>query len=220
MSFWAWVSGRRRKDVLRFYIEHAAEVEKVVEESERVIGELAKGNAELVAMHWGEVFETERRADDIKRRLLAELASETFHPIDREEIVRLVLTTDDIAAYAKAWSRRAMLYLPDQPPQDIGRALQGMASRVREAVKLIKKAAERLTENPREVLELANKIESLEEEVDDIRHEAFREILKFCDTARSSKCLLVKEIMDSIENAADRCEDVADVLRGIALLSA
>ncbi|MEM4601170.1 MAG: DUF47 family protein, partial [Sulfolobales archaeon] len=67
--------------------------------------------------------------------------------------------------------------------------------------------------------ELANKVESLEEEVDDIRHEVFREVLKFCDSSRSSKCMLTKEIMDSIENAADRCEDVADVLRSIALLS-
>lgn len=213
------MSGKRRKDLLKFYIDHIAEVEKVIEKSKNVVDELVKGNADLVAVFWGEVFESERKADDIKRRLLAELASETFHPIDREEIVRLILTTDDIAAYAKAWSRRAMLYLPDRLPRDIGDALTNMASKVHEAVKYIKRAAETLPENPRGVLDLANKIESLEEEVDDIRHEVFREILKFCDTSKSSKCLLMKEIMDSIENAADRCEDVADVLRSIALLS-
>ncbi|MEM2006656.1 MAG: DUF47 family protein [Sulfolobales archaeon] len=219
MSFWVWMSGSRRRDLLKFYIVHVAEVEKVVEKSKNVINELIKGNADLVAVFWGEVFESERKADDIKRKLLAELASETFHPIDREEIVRLVLTTDDIAAYAKAWSRRAMLYLPDRLPQNIGDALSTMASKVHEAVKYIKQAVEVLSENPRSTLDLANKVESLEEEVDDIRHEVFREVLKFCDSSRSSKCMLTKEIMDSIENAADRCEDVADVLRSIALLS-
>lgn len=213
------MSGRRRTDLLRFYIGHAAEVEKVIEKSKNVIDELIKGNADLVAVYWGEVFDSERRADDIKRKLLAELASETFHPIDREEIVRLVLTTDDIAAYAKAWSRRAMLYLPDRPPQGIGDLLSRMALKVREAIKYIKQAAEKLSESPKETLELANKVESLEEEVDDLRHEVFKEILKFCDTSKSSRCLLLKEIMDSIENSADRCEDVADVLRSIALLS-
>ncbi|MEM1682308.1 MAG: DUF47 family protein [Sulfolobales archaeon] len=219
MSFWIWMSGRKRKDLLKFFIVHVAEVEKVVEKSKNVVDELVKGNADLVAVFWGEVFESERKADDIKRKLLAELASETFHPIDREEIVRLILTMDDVAAYAKAWSRRAMLYLPDRLPQNIGNALVTMASRVHEAVKYIKQAVEMLPENPRGTLELANKVESLEEEVDDIRHEVFREVLKFCDSSRSSKCMLTKEIMDSIENAADRCEDVADVLRSIALLS-
>lgn len=219
MSFWVWMSGRRRKEVLSLYIEHVTEIEKVIESSRGVIEELVKGNADLVAKFWSEVFESERRADDLKRRILAELASEVFHPIDREEIVRLVLRTDDIAAYAKAWSRRVLLYLPDRPPQDIGRVLYEMATKVYEAVKYIKQVAEVLTSNPKTALELANKIESLEEEVDDLRHEVFKEILKFCDSSRTSRCLLAKEIMDSIENAADRCEDVADVLRGIALLS-
>jgi len=33
-----------------------------------------------------------------------------------------------------------------------------------------------------------------------------------------SNCILVREIITTIENAADRCEDAADVLRSIALL--
>lgn len=220
MSLWSWVSRRRREDLLKFYVEHADYVLKVVEESKKVVDELVAGNAELVATYWNSVFELERRADEVKRRILAELASEAFHPIDREEIVRLVLTTDDVAAYAKAWSRRAVLYLPERVPESIGRALSEMAAKVVEAVKYMRRAAEHLPKDPRTVLEIANAIESLEEEVDDLRHDVFREILRFCERGRVSSCLLLKEIMDSIENAADRCEDVADVLRGIALLGA
>jgi predicted phosphate transport protein (TIGR00153 family) len=218
MSLWSWISRRRREDLLKFYVEHVDYVVRVVEESRKVIDELVAGNAELVATYWNSVFELERKADEVKRRILAELASEAFHPIDREEIVRLVLTTDDIAAYAKAWSRRAVLYLPERVPEGIGRAFREMAAKVEEATKYVRRAVEYLPKDPRSVLEIANAIESLEEAVDDIRHDVFREILKYCERGRVSRCLLLKEIMDSIENAADRCEDVADVLRGIALL--
>jgi predicted phosphate transport protein (TIGR00153 family) len=218
MSLWSWISRRRREDLLRFYVEHVDYVVRVVEESRKVIDELAAGNAELVATYWNSVFELERRADEVKRRILAELASEAFHPIDREEIVRLVLTTDDVAAYAKAWSRRAVLYLPERVPEGIGRALREMAAKVEEAARYIRRAVEHLPKDPRSVLEIANAIEGLEEAVDDIRHDVFREILRYCERGSVSRCLLLKEIMDSIENAADRCEDVADVLRGIALL--
>jgi predicted phosphate transport protein (TIGR00153 family) len=218
MSLWSWISRRRREDLLKFYVEHVDYVVRVVEESRKVIDELVAGNAELVATYWNSVFELERKADEVKRRILAELASEAFHPIDREEIVRLVLTTDDVAAYAKAWSRRAVLYLPERVPEGIGRAFREMATKVEEATKYVRRAVEYLPKDPRSVLEIANAIESLEEAVDDIRHDVFREILKYCERGRVSRCLLLKEIMDSIENAADRCEDVADVLRGIALL--
>jgi predicted phosphate transport protein (TIGR00153 family) len=199
-------------------VEHVDYVVRVVEESRKVIDELVTGNAELVATYWNSVFELERGADEVKRRILAELASEAFHPIDREEIVRLVLTTDDVAAYSKAWSRRAVLYLQERVPEGIGRALREMAAKVEEAARYIRRAVEHLPKDPRSVLEIANAIEGLEEAVDDIRHDVFREILRYCERGSVPRCLLLKEIMDSIENAADRCEDVADVLRGIALL--
>lgn len=104
-------------------------------------------------------------------------------------------------------------------PQEILNKLFSMASKVHEATLLMKQAAEKLISDPREVLEIANKIEILEEEVDDIRHEVFKIILNFCERSKISQCIMIKEVMDSIENSADKCEDVADVLRSIALLS-
>ncbi len=176
-------------------------------------------NKKGVENEWTEVFKYEKEADDIKRKILSELSSEFFHPIDREDLIRLVLTSDDVAAYAKAWSRRLTLLNVGNVPQEILNKLFVMASKVHEATLLMKKAAEKLMLDPREVLELANKIEVLEEEVDDIRHEVFKDILNFCEQSKISQCLMVKEVMDSIENSADKCEDVADVLRSIALLS-
>jgi uncharacterized protein Yka (UPF0111/DUF47 family) len=80
-------------------------------------------------------------------------------------------------------------------------------------------AIEKLVEEPRAVLELANEIERIEEEVDDMRIEVFNEIIQLCDKVGTSFCILSKELMDSVENAADKCEDVADTLRSLALLT-
>jgi len=49
--------------------------------------------------------------------------------------------------------------------------------------------------------------------------EALREILSTCNEVKTSTCLILKGIIDSIENAADKCEDVADILRSIVLLN-
>jgi uncharacterized protein Yka (UPF0111/DUF47 family) len=144
-----------------------------------------------------------------------------FHPIDRETILRLVLGSDDIAAYAKAWSRRVVLMLPLQErlPESTTSRLLIMGRKVVDATRLVKESVEKLVEEPRAVLELANKVERLEEEVDELRVSVFSEIIKICDSSKTSFCILSKELMDSIEDAADKCEDVADILRSLALLA-
>ena len=68
-------------------------------------------------------------------------------------------------------------------------------------------------------MKIADKIEALEEEVDEIRVMGLAKVLEWCDKTGPSACIIAKEAVDSIENAEDRCEDVADVIRSIALLS-
>lgn len=219
MTLWGWISSMRRKEILGMYVRHVDSVINVVLHAKNLIEALIKGDTKSVNEEWSKVFEAEKRADDLKRSILAELTKEVFHPIDREELVRLIITTDDIADYAKAWSRRALLCSPNRLPEDIGAKLITMATKVLEAVNLIKFAIDILPKDPKHVLDIANKIESIEEEVDDIRHELFKSILQFCNNTMTSLCLLSKELMDSIENAADKCENVGDLFRRIALLS-
>ncbi|MEM1559994.1 MAG: DUF47 family protein [Ignisphaera sp.] len=218
MSVWSWISATRRKGILEMYKKHVECVRDVVLYAKNLVEALVKGNVDLVKKEWERVFEAERKADEIKREILSQLTKEAFHPIDREELIRLILITDDIADYAKAWSRRAILYLPNKPPEDIGSRLCIIASKVLDSVNLIRLSTEMLTKDPRSTLELADKIESIEEEVDDIRHELFDDILRFCDNAKPSLCILIKELMDSIENATDKCENVGDLFRRLALL--
>lgn len=219
MSFWRWVGKRRQSEILSFYHEYVNKVREVVVRAKSVVLKLVEGEEEGLKAELAEVYRLEKEADSIKRRILEELARGVFHPIDREDLLRLVLSTDDIAAYAKAWSRRASL-LGRPPPKEIAEKVIRMAEKVLEATDLIREAAKRLPVSPTEVLDIANRVEAIEEEVDDVRYSLFKDILAFCDDIQSkAACMMVKEIMDSIENAADRCEDVADVLRTLALLS-
>ncbi len=219
MTLWSWISRRRQWDVVRFYIEHVDKIIEVVSHAKKMIEFFRVKDLEGVKNEWSEVFRYEREADEIKRRILSELSREIFHPIDREELVRLVLTSDDVAAYAKSWSRRLSLIEPTNLPESILAKLYEMAENVHKSTLLIKNAAEKLLVSPREVLNISNEIERLEEETDDVRHEVFKEILNYCEKSKISQCLMLKEVMDSIENSADKCEDVADTLRSIALLS-
>ncbi|MCD6114100.1 MAG: DUF47 family protein [Thermoprotei archaeon] len=218
-STWAWIGRRRQREIIALCLSH---INKIIEESQhlkKLLENCFKRNREEAKKEFEKIFNLEREADDIKRNIFMELSKGIFHPIDREDLIRLVLTADDVAAYVKSASRKLMLPSSSKIPEEILKILYEMASKVYESTLLIRDAIMEIYENPKEALEIADKIEALEEEVDEIRVTGLAKILEWCDKTEPSACIIAKETIDSIENAEDRCEDVADVIRSIALLS-
>ncbi|MEM2024989.1 MAG: DUF47 family protein [Desulfurococcaceae archaeon] len=220
MSTWGWISRTREKKALEMYVEHSSKIADIVMHGVEALRAHRENNWEKFSEEWRKVFDLEKEADALKRKILAELAKGLFHPIDREEVIRLVTVSDDIASFAKAWTRRLGFIRDNIIPRNIMDKILEMAGSVHEASTLIVEASKKLvSEDKASVLALANKVESIEEKVDEVRIEALSETFSFCNEAtKISYCLLVKEIVDVVESSADRCEDVADVLRSIALL--
>ncbi len=92
-----------------------------------------------------------------------------------------------------------------------------MAERVLEQIKLLEQATSLMGSDPKKAIEIAERVERLEEEVDDIELEGEKAIMKFCDESKPSDCLLAHYILNSIEDSSDTCEDVGDVVRSITL---
>jgi predicted phosphate transport protein (TIGR00153 family) len=214
---WSWLSKRREGEVISRCIKH---IDKIIEETEAFIKELEameKTDIDSVNEYYKKVFDAERKADEIKTSIIDELSKELIHPMSREEIIRLILTSDDIANALKAAGRRLTLVRPPYIPIDITRIFLTMAEKIREQVILLKQAIELLSRDPVKSIELAEKVERLEEEIDDIRIDAELKVLKMCNEARTSLCIITYMILDIIEEASDRAEDVGDVVRSIAL---
>lgn len=219
MSTWGWISKTRRNIALELYINHVEKISMVVEHALVAIKAYANRNYEKLSEEWKYVFDLERAADDIKRRIIEDLSRELLHPIDREEVIRLVITSDDIASKAKALTRRLTLAIHDEIPNDIIEPIIEIASEVFKATKLLLEASRKLLAgDSKRVLELAEEVERIEERVDEKRVDIFGKVLSYCNTAKASSCILAKEIVDIVEEAADDCEDVADVLRSIVLI--
>lgn len=219
MSTWGWISRSKENVALKLYLTHAEKVSAIVEHAVEALKAYSSRNAEKLDEEWRAVFNLEREADDIKRKILEELSRGLIHPIDREEVVRLVITSDDIASKAKAWTRRLKYAFGEGVSFELVERILEMASEVLRATRLIVEASRGLLEDDRtRVLKIADDIERLEEKVDEIRAEILGKVLSYCRDASVPACILVKEIVDIIEDAADDCEDVADVLRSVVLL--
>jgi len=219
VAAWIWASKRIERGFISKCVEHNAKVIRVIEGLISVIQSIRNGRFEDARLSFNSVLDAEREADEIKRHIIYDLSKATLMPLDRDYIMRLTLRLDDVAAYAKAAARRLLIAV------QIGIALDeeylskllSMASKLREAVELIDQAFKELGENVEKALNTADKIERLEEEVDEIRTSVLEFVLSQCDEKGPRWCAIAKEIVDEIENSVDRCEDVADMIRYISV---
>lgn len=215
----AWVGRRREKRILRMAERHMEKVVASVEALRDTVYAFCDGRREDVERGYREVFRLEREADDVKRSILNELSRDVFHPIDRDEITRLLLTMDDIASNAKGASVR--ITFMDFPVEDeeVLRGLREVADRLVEIAREAYRALRELVESPSKALDAANRVEELEEGIDDVRRGLLRRLIAIGDSLGPSRLVCLKDVVDSMENVADRCEDTADLIRSLAILA-
>lgn len=216
-----WLGKEKEKRILETCGKHLSEIVKTVAGMRKTVYAFHDLDTKSVKEAFNEVFAREREADGIKRKIIEELSKGIFHPIDREEIVRLILTAEDVADNAKEAARKLSFILPKKISKNLRKGLKDFSDGVHKTAELTSSTFKMLMEKPNEALKLADLVEKAEEKMDDLRAGLLVSALTFCDRSKSAgTSLMLKEIIDNMENVADRCEDVADVIRGIAISGA
>ncbi len=215
-----WLGWKREREVFKIYMEHAKKVRDILEDLEDFLKAFYEGKQDEYQLIFKKIFDEEREADNLKDVIIKELSKGPFHPIDREDIIRLMMVTDDIASYAKGGARKLSHLSSNDVPPNIKDGLVRMVKMVREEMEYLINAIDSLIKSPKDSLEYANMVERKEEEIDEFKEELITTILIWGDqTGSISRWLLVKESVEYFENMADRIEDVADIIRGLAISS-
>jgi len=214
-----WLGRQRERQILEACSQHMDKVLEVVKEAYKAFIAFTEGKTGEVNQIFKKVFDLEREADSIKDKLIDELSKGLFHPINREEVIRLLLTVDDIADFAKTSARRLLFVEPKNLDPRLLENLRLMAELFLKAAETTHEAFRTLLRDPREAIEASKQVERLEERVDDFRFESvIPELLRWCEASnQAGQCLIVYSIIESMENLVDRCEISADVIRHIAI---
>ncbi len=220
-SVWGWISRRREEAILEMELRHLRHIRDVAEAVVALLESLDRG-AEAVEEAYRRVKEAERSADRVKDEIIEDLSRGVFHPIDREELLRLVLVGDDIADHLNAGARRLLLYSRVEahpPPREVLEGMREIAGIALESVGLLIEAVSVLRRDPRRAVELARRVERLEEKADEARSRAEEHLVRWCNEAgRPGSCVTLHKALESLETATDKCEDTGDVVRSIAVL--
>lgn len=170
--------------------------------------------AEAMDKAAGELDQLESKADAMKRDILAGLASGGFFPISRADLFRLVVGLDRIANFATGAADRIVMRRFDLPAE-VNHLLEEMAETDLRAVRKLRDAILTMRPNMKEAEEMAEEVDRIEGEVDDIYVKIYG-ILFEMDTDFKTFHQL-KAIIERLEEVADRAADCAETIRLIAV---
>jgi uncharacterized protein len=157
-----------------------------------------------------EIKEVEHKCDFITHEVIQRLHRTFVTPLDREDIHTLARTLDDVMDAIDASAAVVRLYQIDRVRPD-ARELARLVAICAEQVVIAMKALERR----HGVAEPAVEINRLENEADRAHQNAVRRL--FEEEQNPVVIIKWKEILDFLEAATDRCEDVANVLEGVVV---
>jgi hypothetical protein len=158
----------------------------------------------------------EHQTDLLVHSVMSHLHKTFITPIEREDIHQLAVRLDDILDLAEAASSRIDLYRPCDVPneaKELSHVLLASVKLVKEMVGLLPNL-----KNTVRIMELTVEINRLEDQADYIRRSTLARL--FREEKDPFELIKWKDILEYIERATDRCEDVADITEGIVLENA
>ena len=192
----------------RFYDDFIAMAEQIRGGAELLVAMLAPDRP--VWDKADEIKEVEHKCDFLTHEVIQRLNRTFVTPLDREDIHTLARTLDDVMDAIDASATILRLY-----------QIEAVRPGARELAHLVRQSAEQVVqamkalEKRRGVAECAVEINRLENEADRIHQQAVSRL--FDDERDPLTVMKWKEALDFLEDATDRCEDVANVLEGVVV---
>ncbi len=158
----------------------------------------------------------EHVGDNITHQIHLELGRNFITPFDREDIHALASSLDDVADFIHGASNRMQLYQVERATDP----MIELADLILEATEHVAKALFELKDlkNIRNITDSCVRINSVENKADYIFDKAVADLFEYEKDAIS--LIKNKEVLSAMEDATDKCEDVANVLESILVKNA
>jgi predicted phosphate transport protein (TIGR00153 family) len=198
----------RETSFFDFFEQHAA---LTIEGTKEFLSMVTTGAN--IAAKCRRISDIEHETDTITHRCVEALHKTFITPIDRDSIHRLITRMDDIMDYVEAAAERIELYEIQSMTSDV-RDMSDVLHRSAQQVELAVRGL-RTLKDTQQTLKLCIDINRLENECDAILRRSVARLFK--EEKDPIMVIKWKEIYENLENASDRCEDVANIIEGVIL---
>ena len=213
-----WFAPKRGDKVLKMVESHLELTKSAVSDLYRLVEAAADGKAADTKSYFESLSQMEMKADVLRREMVEELTRSEMFPEEREDLMELVRAVDWVADWSREAGRILVIIPFSMAPKEMKDAAQNMCRANNDCVYILAKCVKILPENPDEAINLANEVELLEEEIDELYSIARGYLAtKEFEGFTTGALILLNEFLDALETVADWCENTADVVRAVAV---
>lgn len=167
------------------------------------------------------LHDLEHAGDEIGHRIYEQLNKTFLTPLDREDIISLYSAIDDVTDLVHSSADLMAVYKVASVPPIAAQMSDCIVGCMEEVVKAVPNLRKRA--NLAKMLPSIIQINSLENKADDLRRDGLGELFSHPEDAVGINLLNIikwRDIYEEMEQATDKAEDIADVLRGLAIKNA
>jgi predicted phosphate transport protein (TIGR00153 family) len=157
-----------------------------------------------------QIHRIEREGDELTHAILTKLNQTFITPFDREDIHELASKLDDVLDFINAAGARIVMYRISAPPPAAGELANIILMQSQELQKAVS-----LMQKNGNILAHCVEINRLENEADQVSQQAIAGL--FERETNPINLIKIKELLECLERATDKAEDVANVLETVVL---
>jgi uncharacterized protein len=163
------------------------------------------------------IEEIEHKCDGHVHKMLEHLNRSFITPIDREDIYLIAKELDNITDAIESTAHRFRMFNVKSGIKDDAKRLSKLITQCTEELVDVMSELKKM-KTSKKLSEKIIKVNSIENEGDDIFRSAMQSL--FVSEKDALEVIKWKEIYEYLENTLDACEDVANIVEGVAMKNA
>jgi uncharacterized protein len=177
---------------------------------------LTKGDKTQVASSLERVKQAEEEVVTLRTALIRELSQVGTLLVNREDVLRAAFSVEDIFGHINGVAFK-MSQLPRSSAKNkkYREAITELLGLLIDGISKLNESVRALSLNPEQSIQMAAQVQKIESSIDNKYREAVAMTMKMA--ANVKELIIVKEVLESVENCADAMLDAADASTILAL---
>jgi predicted phosphate transport protein (TIGR00153 family) len=212
----AWFEKRRKTEALNLAQEQITKALDTTTLLQQAIQSISKGKKEEAKGFIEKLWKEEEEVDNLRRLVFKELTNVAISVEFREDLMHLVKRLDVMADFVKDSARSILILLEANVPNEIWDLNVKTAEHLVQSATTLRNSIEKLGTDPVKAKELANKVNEIEGLIDEDYLEIKKLFIKLSSQVDSGTLLILNNLAEFMEQAADTCADTADYIAVLA----
>lgn len=211
-----WFEKRRKTDALKLAQEQITKALDTATLLHKAVQNAAEGKKDEARSNIEKLSAEEEEVDSLRQQAFKELTNVAVSTEFREDLMHLVKRLDVMADYVKDSARSITILLETTVPDEIWNLNVKVAEALVESTTTLRSSIEKLATDPPKAKELAKKVNEIEGRIDKDYLTTKKLFIKHGQKLDAGTLLILNNLIEFMEQAADVCADTADYINILA----